>query len=175
MSEPANPRPAGIGPLSNLIFASRWLQLPLYLGLIAAQGVYVFQFWVELVHLIEAAWGDQNALQALISSTGYKAIDAVVNIWTEEALAQRPAWGTDFFSGKMKADKNMVSKAISLEQMIDMLDEADIEIAFLIAAFDDLYARGLWPTHGWQAAFIVPQPEENNPKFSPSDCTVDTP
>ncbi|MCZ4314130.1 TIGR00645 family protein [Comamonadaceae bacterium G21597-S1] len=73
MSEPVKPRPAGIGPLSNLIFASRWLQLPLYLGLIAAQAVYVFQFWVELVHLIEAAWGSDAALQALIASTGYKA------------------------------------------------------------------------------------------------------
>ena len=73
MSEPVKPRPAGIGPLSNLIFASRWLQLPLYLGLIAAQAVYVFQFWVELVHLLEAAWGNQDALQALITSTGYKA------------------------------------------------------------------------------------------------------
>ena len=59
--------------LPNFIFASRWLQLPLYLGLIAAQGVYVFQFWVELVHLLEAAWGNQSALQALITSTGYKA------------------------------------------------------------------------------------------------------
>ena len=34
------------------IFASRWLQAPLYIGLIAAQAVYVWQFWVELVHLI---------------------------------------------------------------------------------------------------------------------------
>jgi uncharacterized protein (TIGR00645 family) len=48
------------------------LQLPLYLGLIAAQGVYVFHFWVELVHLLEAAFGNQTALQALISSIGYK-------------------------------------------------------------------------------------------------------
>jgi len=73
MSDPAIPRPMVRGPLSSLIFASRWLQVPLYLGLIAAQGVYVFQFWVELVHLLEAAWGDQDALQALITSTGYKA------------------------------------------------------------------------------------------------------
>ncbi len=29
-------------------------------------------------------------------------------------------------------------------------------IAFLIGAFDALHARGLSPTHGWQAAFIVP-------------------
>src|SRR6187200_77651 len=41
-----------ISPLSSLIFASRWLQLPLYLGLIVAQGVYVFLFGKELWHLI---------------------------------------------------------------------------------------------------------------------------
>lgn len=38
--------------LPQLIFFSRWLQLPLYLGLIVAQGVYVFHFLVELVHLV---------------------------------------------------------------------------------------------------------------------------
>ena len=59
-------------PLPNLIFASRWLQLPLYLGLIAAQLVYVLHFLKELWHLIEAAFGSQTALQALISSIGYK-------------------------------------------------------------------------------------------------------
>jgi uncharacterized protein (TIGR00645 family) len=58
--------------LPNLIFASRWLQLPLYLGLILAQGVYVFQFWTELVHLIEAAFGNTVALDILINSIGYK-------------------------------------------------------------------------------------------------------
>ncbi|NWF45320.1 TIGR00645 family protein [Hydrogenophaga sp. D2P1] len=58
--------------LPNLIFASRWLQLPLYLGLILAQGIYVFHFWVELVHLIEAAFGNTDALAALVKSIGYK-------------------------------------------------------------------------------------------------------
>ena len=59
-------------PIPRFIFASRWLQLPLYLGLIAAQGVYVFHFWVELVHLLEAAFGSQTALQALVTSIGYR-------------------------------------------------------------------------------------------------------
>ena len=31
----------------------------------------------------------------------YEVIDAVVNIWTEEALAHRPGWGDDFFVDKM--------------------------------------------------------------------------
>ena len=65
-------QPRKLRPLPNLIFASRWLQLPLYLGLILAQGVYVFHFWVELVHLLEAAFGSQTALQALVSSVGYQ-------------------------------------------------------------------------------------------------------
>jgi len=38
--------------IEKLIFGSRWLQAPLYLGLIVAQGVYVFQFMIELVHLV---------------------------------------------------------------------------------------------------------------------------
>jgi uncharacterized protein (TIGR00645 family) len=42
-------------PLGNLIFLSRWLQAPLYLGLIVAQVVYVYRFLVELWHLIAFA------------------------------------------------------------------------------------------------------------------------
>ena len=61
-----------MGLLPRLIFASRWLQLPLYLGLIAAQAVYVYHFWVELVHLMEAAFGNQHALELLVKSIGYK-------------------------------------------------------------------------------------------------------
>jgi len=72
MAQTPQPQFAAASPLSQLIFASRWLQLPLYLGLIVAQAVYVFQFWVELVHLIEAALGNQHALQILVQSIGYK-------------------------------------------------------------------------------------------------------
>ena len=72
MSEPAQRKNTRLGVLPAFIFSSRWLQLPLYLGLIAAQAVYVFHFWVELVHLLEAAFGNQAALQALITSIGYK-------------------------------------------------------------------------------------------------------
>jgi uncharacterized protein (TIGR00645 family) len=72
MTEPNQPTPSHMRPLPRMIFASRWLQLPLYIGLIAAQGVYVYHFLVELVHLIEAVFGSQTALQALVTSIGYK-------------------------------------------------------------------------------------------------------
>ena len=73
MAQPQKNTPTHMPVLSRLIFASRWLQLPLYLGLILAQGVYVVQFWIELVHLIEAAFGNSAALATLVKSTGYQA------------------------------------------------------------------------------------------------------
>ena len=53
-----------LGPLPFLIFSSRWLQLPLYLGLIAAQCVYVFLFGKELWHLIHdtPSLGEQDIM-----------------------------------------------------------------------------------------------------------------
>ena len=50
-----DPKSARLGPLPALIFSSRWLQLPLYLGLIVAQGVYVILFLKELWHLVHGA------------------------------------------------------------------------------------------------------------------------
>ena len=66
-----NETPLTSNGLSKLIFASRWLQMPLYLGLIAAQAVYVFHFGVELYHLIGAAFGNQADIDALVKGIGY--------------------------------------------------------------------------------------------------------
>ena len=63
----------------------------------------------------------------------YKAIDAVVNIWTREALSQRPDWGDDFFVGKMNAKDSLMS-GWSLDEMLERMETAGIEKAFLIAA-----------------------------------------
>lgn len=62
-------------PVPRLIFASRWLQLPLYVGLILAQGVYVVHFWVELKHLIGAAFGDTQSIADIFRAVGYTAGD----------------------------------------------------------------------------------------------------
>lgn len=51
MSNPAKPSPFQ-STLGSLIFLSRWLQAPLYLGLIVAQGIYVYRFMQELWHLM---------------------------------------------------------------------------------------------------------------------------
>ena len=65
MSAVQSPR---LNPLPALIFSSRWLQLPLYLGLIVAQAVYVFLFLKELWHLIHGAntLGEQGIMLVVL-------------------------------------------------------------------------------------------------------------
>ncbi|WP_180126508.1 YqhA family protein [Rhodoferax sp. BLA1] len=85
MSTPSPIKSPALRPIPRLIFASRWLQLPLYLGLILAQCVYVYHFWVELVHLLEAVFGSQTALAALVESIGYRS-DAPVTHLNETVI-----------------------------------------------------------------------------------------
>ena len=83
--------PPRLRPLPQLIFASRWLQLPLYLGLIVAQAVYVYQFWGELIHLIQAVLGSKEALETLVTSLGYKGaaiVDPVTNAVTHAPITK---------------------------------------------------------------------------------------
>jgi len=64
MTESNRPR---LNLLQTLIFSSRWLQLPLYLGLIVAQGVYVFLFMKELWHLVHGASGfNEQSIMLLV-------------------------------------------------------------------------------------------------------------
>jgi len=51
------------------MFASRWLQVPLYLGLIVAQIVYVWLFLEELTHLVTLLW-DPAALESTVERIG---------------------------------------------------------------------------------------------------------
>lgn len=61
-----------------------------------------------------------------------RSIDAVVNIWNREALSHRPGWKDDFFAGKMKAQDALMA-GLELPEMIDRMDAAGIERAFLVA------------------------------------------
>ncbi|MBC7573826.1 MAG: YqhA family protein [Herminiimonas sp.] len=66
-SRPGSPAKT-IRALPRFIFMARWLQLPLYLGLILAQCVYVYHFYVELSDLIGAAMGNPGALQHILDA-----------------------------------------------------------------------------------------------------------
>jgi uncharacterized protein (TIGR00645 family) len=75
MTDPLTSASLKMKPLPHLIFMSRWLQLPLYLGLIVAQGIYVWQFWVELTHLVAAVMGDSHSAELIRQSIAVPGAD----------------------------------------------------------------------------------------------------
>ena len=69
---------AFVSAMENVIFWSRWLQAPLYLGLILAQGVYVYQFMVELTHLIGMVFGSAKLTDTAVMLVVLGLIDVVM-------------------------------------------------------------------------------------------------
>ncbi len=77
-TRPMTPRtPAGV--IGWSIFASRWIQAPLYVGLILAQGVYVVKFWKELVHLIKD-FGHLNENDVMLVVLGLVDVVMIANL-----------------------------------------------------------------------------------------------
>ena len=72
---PLPPKGLGLRPIPMLIFGSRWLQLPLYVGLIVAQGIYVILFLKELWHLFQHSF-DFSEQQIMLAVLGL--IDVVM-------------------------------------------------------------------------------------------------
>ncbi|MEV4474726.1 TIGR00645 family protein [Nonomuraea sp. NPDC049504] len=78
------PGPARPKSLGYIMFASRWLQVPLYVGLIVAQAVYVWQFALELWHLIDGVFlhgappADGTSPEAVVMLTVLALIDVVM-------------------------------------------------------------------------------------------------
>ena len=67
--------------MENFIFWSRWLQAPLYLGLIIAQGVYVYQFMVELSHLVQLpAGGEMKETDVMLIVLGLIDVVMIANL-----------------------------------------------------------------------------------------------
>jgi uncharacterized protein (TIGR00645 family) len=63
--------------LGYALFATRWLQAPLYFGLVAAQAVYVYEFFGELRSLVSGVFGghaDENTVMLAV----LKLVDVVM-------------------------------------------------------------------------------------------------
>ena len=68
-----------VASLEKFIFWSRWLQAPLYVGLIIAQGVYVYQFMHELVHLVSKA-GSLTEVEVMLIVLGLIDVVMIANL-----------------------------------------------------------------------------------------------
>ncbi len=73
-----SPASSPIRYLQTFIFASRWIQAPLYIGLVVAQLVYVWLFMLELSHLVTGAFGPHKMTETDIMLIVLGLIDVVM-------------------------------------------------------------------------------------------------
>lgn len=102
--------------LPRFVFWSRWLQAPLYLGLIVVLAVYVYQFALNLIHLVMSINSIQETdlmLQALdlidvvmianliimVVVGGYETFVSKLNVRTHP---DHPEWLDEVNAGSMK-------------------------------------------------------------------------
>ena len=100
-----------LNPLPALIFSSRWLQLPLYLGLIVAQGVYVFLFLKELSHLVmDATTLSEQQIMLLVLGL----IDVVM---ISNLLMMVIVGGYETFVSRMRLERHPVAFAAAKDAL----------------------------------------------------------
>jgi uncharacterized protein (TIGR00645 family) len=124
-----DPKPK-LRPLPAFIFMSRWLQLPLYLGLILAQCVYVFHFWVELKDLIGAAMGNEAALQHIFQAV------AVPN------------------SGSMPTKLNETTIMLVVLGLIDVVMISNLLVMVIIGGYETFVSRMNLESHPDQPEWL---------------------
>ncbi len=148
--------------LPRFIFFSRWLQLPLYLGLIVAQVVYVYHFGIELWHLLHATAAHEltetsimlivlglidvvmiSNLLIMVIVGGYDIFVSRMNL--DDHLDQ-PEWLDHVNAGVLKVKLSMAIISISsihllktfmnIDQMSDraVILQTSIHVVFLLSA-----------------------------------------
>jgi uncharacterized protein (TIGR00645 family) len=169
--------------LGGLIFLSRWLQAPLYLGLIVAQAVYVWHFMVELWHLLVKTPGIQEheiivSVLALIDVVMISNLLIMVIVGGYETFVARlyleghpdqPEWLSHVNAGVLKVKLATALIGISsihlLQSFIntakltdrDIAWQVGIHVTFLFSAIALAWIERLTSqsTHGRSAAHAV--------------------
>ena len=151
-------------PMPAMIFASRWLQVPLYLGLIVAQAVYVVLFIQELMHLVPILW-DPNALAATASTLGVEKVSkeivvmlVVLSLIDLEGHPDQPEWLSHVNANILKvklataiigiSSIHLLKTFISADAMSDkaLLWQTIIHVTFILSAISIAYIDRLLNT-----------------------------
>ncbi|RDB36426.1 TIGR00645 family protein [Spirobacillus cienkowskii] len=86
--------------IEYVVFASRWLQAPLYIGLIAVQIIYSYKFIIELIHIVQLA-NTSTELQLLLGILSLVDFTMVANL-----LAMVIIGGYATFVSKLNLDNH---------------------------------------------------------------------
>ncbi len=149
-----------VSSIEKFIFWSRWLQAPLYLGLIVAQAVYVYQFMLELVHLVGGA-GSLGEAQIMLIVLGLIDVVMVANLLVMVIIGgyetfvsrldlddhpDQPEWLSHVNAGVLKvklataligiSSIHLLKTFINAEQLADrvIFAQAGIHALFLLSA-----------------------------------------
>ena len=185
-------------PLPKLIFASRWLQLPLYLGLIVAQGVYVVLFLKELWHLVQHTlnYTEQEIMLVVLGLIDVVMISnllIMVIVGGYETFVSRlgleghpdePEWLDHVNAGVLKVKLSMALIGISSIHLLKTFIDPDkhtqqavmwqviIHVTFLVSAlvmaFVDRLTTHTHPEHFHEPAARGGASHGNNPTISNS-------
>lgn len=148
--------------LGQTIFFSRWLQLPLYLGLIVAQGVYAYKFLKELWHLVMGvAIGSMNETDIMLIVLGLVDIVMIANLLIMIIIGgydifvsrvefnghrDQPEWLSHVNAGVLKVKLSMAIISISSVHLLrsfmdmgkmsdrDLIAQASIHMIFVLSA-----------------------------------------
>ncbi|TKC77979.1 TIGR00645 family protein [Trinickia terrae] len=147
-------------PLPAVIFMSRWLQVPLYLGLIVAQGVYVYLFLTEIWHLLTHA-GSLDETSIMLAVLGLIDVVMISNLLIMvivggyetfvsrlgvEGHPDEPEWLDHVNAGVLKVKLSMALISISSVHLLKTFINPDqhtehavmwqviIHISFLVSA-----------------------------------------
>jgi uncharacterized protein (TIGR00645 family) len=185
-------------PIPRIIFASRWLQLPLYLGLIVAQGVYVYHFLVEVWHLLShVTTFDETKIMlvvlGLIDVVMISNLLIMVIVGGYETFVSRlgidnhpdePEWLDHVNAGVLKVKLSMALIGISSIHLLKTFIDPDkhtqqavmwqviIHVTFLVSAlvmaFVDRLTTHTHPEHFHEPAARGGASHGNNPTISNS-------
>ena len=148
--------------LSKIIFFSRWVQLPMYLGLVIAQVVYVYKFIKSLLHLVIGTTTgalDETDIPLIVSGlvdtlmlTNFliiiiiRASDHFVSRINVKGHPDQPEWLNHVNAGVLKVKLAMAIISISSIHLLasfmdmskvsdrDLIAQASIHIVFLLSA-----------------------------------------
>jgi uncharacterized protein (TIGR00645 family) len=183
---PPSPPPAAPGSprgeraaraFGALLFGARWLQAPIYLGLVVAQGVYVYRFLVELYHLVTEV-AHLNEEQTMLLVLGLVDVAMIANLLVMVIVGgydtfvsrlylddhpDRPDWLSHMDAGTMKVKFALALVGISSVHLLRTFIDADdasprvvvsqvaIHLTFLVSALAIAYTNRLMqPSHPGQ-------------------------
>lgn len=166
--------------LANAIVASQWLQAPLYFGLIVAQGIYVYQFCIELFHLLHGlgGFGEQEImlmvlglidvvmisnLLIMVIVGGYHTFVAKISFSEQNP----PEWLNHINASTMKVKLSMALIGISSIHLlksfieIEKLQRADVYVQMGIHLLFVISAIGL--------AYVAKMTDDSHKKIETGD------